>query len=503
MTDLHERTTAAAGRPASHRWWGLAVIGLAQLMVMLDTTIVNIALPWAQRATGMSDADRQWVITGYTLAFGGLLLLGGRIGDLLGRRLAFIIAVTGFTAASAVGGAAPNAAVLIGSRVGQGLFAALLMPATLALLTTTFTEPRERAKAFGIFSSVASAGGALGLLGGGLITEWLNWRWCLYVNVPIGALVVAGALMLLPNLPAQRGVKVDVPGAALSAAGMVALVYGFGEAADHGWSSARVIGLLAAAVVLLTAFVALQARGRNPLLPLSVLADRDRAGAFIGIGLTMIGLFGLMFILTYQLQGVMDYSPLRTGLAILPATVATVLTTTQITSRLMPKVPVRLLVTPGMLIAAAGLFNLGRITPDSSYVTTLMPTQILVGLGLGLVMSPCISLATHKAAPSEVGVVSAFVSTSQQIGGSVGTALLNTIAMTVSATALSAAGTDAHAAAEATVHGYAVAADWAGAIVLAGAVLTGLLIGTDLRKPAAAPATPAPQSKQSEPSTAH
>ncbi|MGV4988721.1 DHA2 family efflux MFS transporter permease subunit [Streptomyces sp. NRAIS4] len=499
---MAETTPTEAARPTSHRWWGLAVIGLAQLMVMLDTTIVNIALPWAQRETGMTDAGRQWVITGYTLAFGGLLLLGGRLGDLLGRRRAFTVAVIGFTAASVVGGAAPSAAVLIGARVGQGLFAALLMPATLALLTTTFTEPRERAKAFGIFSSVASAGGALGLLGGGLITEWLDWRWCLYVNVPIGVVVVVGALMLLPNPPAQRGVRIDVPGAVLSAAGMVALVYGFGEAADHGWSSARVIGLLAAAVVLLAAFVALQAKVRNPLLPLSVLADRNRAGAFIGIGLTMIGLFGLMFILTYQLQDVMKYPPLKAGLAILPATVATVLTTTRITTKLMPRLPVRLLVAPGMLIAAAGLFNLGRLTPDSSYLTTMMPTQILVGLGLGLVMSPCISVATNKVPLSEVGVVSAFVSTSQQIGGSVGTALLNTIAMTVSATALAHSGSSgAGAATEAAVHGYAVAANWAGAIVLAGAVLTGLLINADVRKPAAAPAKEA--AKPQETATVH
>ncbi|MGW2426359.1 DHA2 family efflux MFS transporter permease subunit [Streptomyces sp. NPDC001709] len=499
---MAETTPTEAARPTSHRWWGLAVIGLAQLMVMLDTTIVNIALPWAQRETGMTDAGRQWVITGYTLAFGGLLLLGGRLGDLLGRRRAFTVAVIGFTAASVVGGAAPSAAVLIGARVGQGLFAALLMPATLALLTTTFTEPRERAKAFGIFSSVASAGGALGLLGGGLITEWLDWRWCLYVNVPIGVVVVVGALMLLPNPPAQRGVRIDVPGAVLSAAGMVALVYGFGEAADHGWSSARVIGLLAAAVVLLAAFVALQAKVRNPLLPLSVLADRNRAGAFIGIGLTMIGLFGLMFILTYQLQDVMKYPPLKAGLAILPATVATVLTTTRITTKLMPRVPVRLLVAPGMLIAAAGLFNLGRLTPDSSYLTTMMPTQILVGLGLGLVMSPCISVATNKVPLSEVGVVSAFVSTSQQIGGSVGTALLNTIAMTVSATALAhSSSSGAGAATEAAVHGYAVAANWAGAIVLAGAVLTGLLINADVRKPAAAPAKEA--AKPQEAATVH
>ncbi|MFE7130827.1 DHA2 family efflux MFS transporter permease subunit [Streptomyces sp. NPDC057638] len=469
-------------RAAPRRWWGLAVIGLAQLMVMLDTTIVNIALPWAQRETGMSDVSRQWVVTSYMLAFGGLLLLGGRIGDLLGRRRAFITAVIGFTGASVLGGAASSAGVLIASRVGQGIFAALLMPALLALLTTSFTEPRERAKAFGVFSSVASAGGALGLLGGGVITEYLDWRWCFYVNVPIGVIVVIGGLLLLPNPPANKAVRVDLLGAVLSCAGMVALVYGFDEAAAEGWTEGRVYALLAGALVLLALFVVRQAKASNPLLPLWVLADRNRAGAFLGIGITMIGLFGLLFILTYQLQEVMGYTPLKTGLAILPATVGTVLVATQVTPRLMPLVPARLLVAPGMVLAAAGLLNLGRLGPDSSYATTLLPTQILVGLGLGLVMAPCINIATNKVPPRDAGVVSAFVSTSQQIGGSVGTALLNTIAMTVTANALRADGREGSATAEATVRGFAEAGLWAAGIVLVGAVAAGLLITTDLRK---------------------
>ncbi|MFF8901075.1 DHA2 family efflux MFS transporter permease subunit [Streptomyces lydicus] len=494
-------TAASTTRQARFRWWGLAVIGIAQLMVMLDTTIVNIALPWAQRATGMSDADRQWVITAYTLAFGGLLLLGGRIGDLIGRKRAFVIAVAGFTAASAAGGAAPTAAILVGSRAAQGLFAALLIPATLAMLTTTFTEPRERAKAFGVFSSVAAAGGALGLLCGGVITQYLNWRWCLYVNVPIGVLVAVGAWLLLPGLPAQRGVRIDVPGAVLSSGGMVALVYGFSEAADEGWSSGRVVGLLVAALVLLTAFVALQAKVRDPLLPLRVLAERNRAGGFLTIALAMVGMFGLFLIMTYQLQVVMHYSPARAGLALLPATLATVLTTTQVTARLMPRVPVRLLVAPGLLLAAAGLFNLGRLTPESPYASTLLPTQILLGAGLGLVMTPCVNIATNKVPPADVGVVSAFVSTSQQIGGSIGTALLNTIATSVTATALASRAPGAAATAEATVHGYAVASLWAGGILLVTAAVAAVLIKVDLRTPAPAKAPAAPAKEEVAPGT--
>ena len=478
----------------SRRWWGLAVICLAQLIVMLDTTIVNIALPAAQHDTGLSDANRQWVITGYTLAFGGLLLLGGRLGDLMGRRRAFVVAMCGFVAASAVGGAATGGGFLIGARIAQGTFAALLMPTILALLTTSFTEPRERAKAFGIFSSIASAGGALGLVGGGVITEYLDWRWCFYVNVPLGVVVVAGAV-LLPELTAHRGARIDVPGALLSFTGMTLLVYGFSEAASTGWADPRVAGCLGAAVVVLAGFVWLQARVRHPLLPLRVLTDRNRAGAFLAIGLTMMGLFGLMFILTYQLQEVMRFSALQTGLAILPATVGTVLVATQVTPRLMPVLPVRLLVVPGMLLAALGLLNLGRIAPDSSYTTTLLPTQVLVGIGLGLVMSPCINVATSNVAPATIGVVSAFVSTSQQIGGSIGVALLNAIAITVTSNAVAAAGPRADTA-YATADGFAVAGVSAAAIVAVGAALAGALINADLRKPRAADPQPGREAKE-------
>ncbi|MGN2364013.1 MFS transporter [Streptomyces luridiscabiei] len=484
---MAQATAASSERSVRYRWWGLGVIALAQLMVMLDMTIVNIALPWAQQDTGMSDASRQWVVTAYTLAFGALLLLGGRVGDLVGRKRAFMAGAVGFAAASVMGGAAPNAEVLVAARAAQGVFAALLVPSTLAMLATTFTEPRERAKAFGVFSSVASAGGAIGLLGGGVITEWLDWRWCFYVNVPIGAAVVAGAWLVLPAMPANRQ-RIDVPGAVLSALGMLSLVYAFDQAANHSWTSARVLGCLAAALLLLAAFGLAQAKGPVPLLPLRLVADRNRAGASLTIGLAMVSLFGLFLILTYQLQVVMDFSPLRTGLAILPATVATVLTSTQIAARLVPRVPLRMLVVPGLLIAMLGLLNLGRLTPDSSYASTLMPTQILLGIGVGLVISPCISAATYRVPPQEVGVVSAFVSTSQQLGGSIGTALLNAIATSVTADRIASGGNSERAVTEATVHGYAVASLWAAGITGVAALLAGLLITIDLRKPPQDPA---------------
>ncbi|MET8181013.1 DHA2 family efflux MFS transporter permease subunit [Streptomyces sp. NPDC005336] len=463
-----------------YRWWGPGVIALAQLMAMLDMTIVNIALPWAQQDTGMSDVSRQWVVTAYTLSFGALLLVGRRVGDLVGRRRAFIIGAAGFAVASVIGGAAPNAELLIAARVVQGVFAALLVPSTLAMLATTFTEPRERAKAFGVFSSVASAGGAIGLLGGGVITQYLNWRWCFYVNVPIGVAVMVGAWLLLPSMPAHRQ-RVDFLGAVLSSCGMLALVYAFDQAATHSWTSGRVLGCLAAAVVLLAGFSVVQAKGRAPLLPLRLVADRNRLGASLTIALAMVSLFGLFLILTYQLQVIMAYSPLRTGLAILPATVATVLTSTQITARLVPRVPLRLLVVSGLLIAMVGLLNLGRLEPGSSYVTTLMPTQILLGVGVGLVISPCISAATYQVSPREVGVVSAVVSTSQQLGGSIGTALLNAIATSVTADRLAGGRHGERAVTEATVHGYAVASLWAVGITALAALLAGLLITIDLR----------------------
>ncbi len=474
----------AEARSVRYRWWGLAVIGLAQLMVMLDTTIVNIALPWAQQAMAMSDGNRQWVVTAYSLAYGGLLLLGGRIADMAGRKRIFLIGTVGFILASAVGGMAPNAAVLVGARAAQGVFAALLAPATLSMVTTTFTEPRERAKAFGVFSAVAGVGGAIGLLLGGVMTQYLDWSWCFFINLPIGAAVAIGGFFLLPDVPGHPDVKLDVPGTLLGTAGMVALIYGFGEAATVGWRSPLVLGLIVGAVVLLAGFVFVQAKSANPLLPLHIVAERNRAGAFLAIALAMSGMFGLFLIMTYQLQVIMKFSPLQTGLAILPATVAIVLTNTQVTSRLLPRVPARLVIVPGLVLAAIGMLILTQLTPDSAYATHLLPAQILLGVGLGLVMMPCVNIATSRLPMRDVGVVSAFVGTSQQIGASIGTSLLNTIAASTTAAALAVAGAGVAAdeVAAATVHGYTVTSAWAAGILLLAAVLAGLLINVDQRK---------------------
>ncbi|MCX4763085.1 MFS transporter [Streptomyces sp. NBC_01275] len=468
--------------PDPRRWWGLVVIALAQLMVVLDATIVNIALPSAQQDLGMSDANRQWVITAYSLAFGGLLLLGGRIADLMGRKRTFVFGLIGFAAASALGGAAVNSGMLFGARALQGVFAAVLAPSALSLLTTTFTDPKERGKAFGIYGALAGSGAAIGFIVGGLLTEYLNWRWCLYVNVPIAVVAVFGAFALLHDRPGHTDVRLDVPGAVLGCSGLVAIVYGFSEAQPRGWTDPLVLGLLATGVVLLTIFVWWQTKARVPLLPLHIVKDRNRAGCFLTMGLAVIGMFGLFLFMTYYLQVVLGYSPMKTGLAFLPLTVAIITGSTQISARLMNRVAPRMLMVPGMVLASTGMVILTQMTVDSSYATEILPALLLMGLGMGLTFMPVFATATAGVAPQDSGVTSATVNTSQQVGGSIGTALLNTIA-TTSSTAYIAAHL-AHAnpsqkeliTREGIVHGYTVAIWWAAGIMLLAGLVAGLMV---------------------------
>src|SRR5258708_18804051 len=306
----------AAG-PA-RRWWILGVVGLAQLMVVLDATIVNIALPSAQRALGFSNADRQWVVTAYALAFGGLLLLGGRLSDLVGRRRMLIIGLVGFGAASALGGASTSFAVLVIGRGAQGVFGAMLAPAALSTLTVTFTDPAERGRAFGVYGAIAGAGGAVGLLLGVVLTEYLSWRWPLYVNVVLAVIAGAGAVRLLPADRRDPGVRIDWPGTVLVAGGLVAVVYGLSEADTKGWSAPATIVLLVAGVVLLAAFVLVEMRVAHPLLPLRIGLNRFRGGAYLAIGLSAIGVFGVFLFLTYYLHLSLAYSPAKSPVALLP-----------------------------------------------------------------------------------------------------------------------------------------------------------------------------------------
>ncbi|MER6269220.1 DHA2 family efflux MFS transporter permease subunit [Streptomyces sp900105755] len=482
----------------NRRWWALVVIALAQLMVVLDMTIVNIALPSAQVALQMSDGNRQWVITAYTLAFGGLLLLGGRIADLAGRRVAFMTGLVGFAAASALGGAAVNQGMLFGARALQGVFAALLAPAALSLLATTFTDPKERGKAFGIFGAIIGAGAAVGLLAGGFLTQYLDWRWCLYVNVPIALVAFAGAWALLPGGGRHPDARLDVPGALLGSAGMLSLVYGFSEAESRGWTDGLVLTLLIGGVVLLGLFGYWQTRAQVPLLPMTVVRDRQRVGAFLTVLLVTVGMFGVFLFLTYYMQRVLGYSPVKTGVAYLPITVGMVTGSTQVAARLLHRVPPRVLMVPGLLLAAGALALIAQVGVEPAYASHILPGMLMLGLGMGTAMMTSVSLATGNVAPRDSGAASATFNTAQQVGGSIGTALLNTIAASVTtryATAHAASVPDkALLAAKAAVHGFNVATWWAMAALLLGALIAGVVVNADR-----APTPQAPQERTPEP----
>lgn len=469
-------------RPVDRRWLALAVIAIAQLMIALDATIVSIALPSAQGALGASDAQRQWVITAYTLAFAGLLLVGGRIADTFGRRRTFVVGLAGFALASAVGGSAGTFAVLLAARASQGAFAALLAPTALSLLAVTFTEPRERARAFAVYGAIAGSGAAIGLLLGGVLTQYFGWRWCLYVNVPIAVATAAGGWRVLSGNAGARSQRLDLPGVAFATGGLVALVYGCTEAVSSGWSSGRVIGFLVASAVLLSAFVLREARTSAPLLPLRIVLDRNRGGAYLAAAFAIAGMFGAFLFLTYYLQVVLRYSPLQAGLAFLPLTLASQAGSWGIAGVLMPRVPARWIMAPGALTAAAGMLILTQIQVNSGYVTHVLPAEILLGIGIACVMAPAFNVGTRGVDPRQAGVAAATVNAATQIGASLGTALLNTIAASATAAYLIGRIPSAGSVNQGLVHGYAVAAAWAAGVLVLGAITTALLI--DAARPA-------------------
>ena len=469
MTAAPAEQTWVPAQPDRRRWVALAFIAVAQLMIALDATIVSIALPSAQAALGASDADRQWVVTAYTLAFGGLLLLGGRIADYLGRKRAFMIGLAGFALASVAGGAAPNFAALVAARAAQGAFAALLAPTALALLATSFTQARERATAFAVYGSIAGSGAAIGMLLGGALTQYLSWRWCLYVNLPVAIVAAIGAWIVLPASSDRGRPSLDVPGVVLAGAGLVSLVYGTTEAVRSGWSSATVIALLAASAVLLVLFVLREARTPSPLLPLRIVTDRNRGGAYLAVGLALAGMFGAYLFLTYDFQVVLHYTPLQAGLAFLPITVASQAGSWLIARRLMPLTPPRALMAPGALVAAAGLVLLTQLHAGSNFVSVVLPAELLLGLGLSTAMVPAFSVATHGVDPREAGVASATVNAAQQVGASLGVAVLNTIAASATAAYLGPR-------TEAVLHGFAQATGWGAAIMVLSAVVAALLV---------------------------
>ncbi|MEV6007487.1 MFS transporter [Streptomyces sp. NPDC051976] len=475
------------GTPA-HRWWVLCVIGLAQLMVVLDATIVNIALPSAQRDLGFSDGNRQWIVTAYALAFGSLLLFGGRLADLVGRKKTFLVGLIGFAVASAIGGAAPSFEVLVTARALQGAFGAVLAPAALSLLTTTFTDPKERAKAFGIYGAIAGAGAAVGLLLGGILTEYLDWRWCLYVNLIFALVAFIGGLRLLKaGAPADRP-DLDVPGTVIVSAGLFCIVYGFANAQQHPWSAPGTWGFLLVGVILLVTFVWWQQRAKHPLLPLRVVSDRDRGASFLAMFISGAGMFGVFLFLTYYLQRNLGYSPVLTGIAFLPLVGVLVVTSVTTTNVLVPKFGARPIVPTGMLISGGAMAWMTALNGSSTYAAHVLPPLLLLGLGLGLVFATSMNIATAGVGAHDAGVASAMVNTSQQVGGSIGTALLNTLATTAAANYLVGKKPTAAVTAQAQLHSYETAYWWSAAFFTVGFVITFLLF-----RPGAPRIAPSPQ----------
>ncbi len=462
------------------RWLALAVIGMSQLLIVLDATIVNIALPTAQTALHISDADRQWMVTAYTLAFGGLLLLGGRIADYTGRKRAFIIGLLGFAFASALGGLAQNAFMLFSARALQGAFGALMAPAALSLLTVTFTEAKERSRAFGVYGAISGAGGAVGLLLGGILTEYASWRWTLLVSAPIAIVAALAAVRLVTESRAEGNTRYDLPGAVTATGGLVALVYGFTKASSDGWGSPVTVTFLAAAAALLVAFVVIELRSSHPLLPMRVILDRNRGGAYLSSLLVGVGLFGVFLFLTFYLQITLGYSALMTGVAFLPFTVG-IIGGAGFSAQMLPRVGPRVLMFAGLLTAAAGMALLTRIGVDTSFWSHVLPAELILSFGMGVTFGPMSNTALVGVADHDAGVASALINTTQQIGGSLGTALLNTIFTSAVAAYLAdhLARTDPSQLpslqAAATVHSYTVAF-WVGAAMIAAAALIALIM---------------------------
>jgi EmrB/QacA subfamily drug resistance transporter len=467
---------AEAPAPGERRWLALAFIALAQLMVALDATIVSIALPWAQRELGASDADRQWVITAYTLAFGGLLLVGGKFADTLGRRRSFLIGLTGFALASAVGGAAGSFGVLLAARAAQGAFAALLAPTALSLLAITFTQPQERAKAFAVYGAIAGSGAAIGLLLGGALTQLFSWRWCLYVNILIALVAAIGGWRVIGESGPPARQPIDFPGVVLGAGGLVALVYACTQIASQGWQSAAVVAPTLASVVLLASFIVRESMSRAPLLPLRILADRNRGGAYLAAAMAIAAMFGAFLFLTYYLQVVLRYSPLQAGLAFLPLTIASQAGSWGIAAVMMPRVPARAIMAPGALVAAGGLLLLSQIQVSSAYLITVLPAEVLLGIGIACVMAPAFNIGTLGVDRRQAGVAAATVNTAVQLGASLGTALLNTVATGSTAAYLRGVRPSAAVISQALVHGYSTATLWGAGILMAAAIVIALLI---------------------------
>jgi EmrB/QacA subfamily drug resistance transporter len=472
---LNATHTVPSELPDPKRYWSLAVIALAQLMVVLDASVVIVALPSAQHALHISTADRQWVMSAYTLAFGSLLLLGGRIADYLGRRRMFVVGLVGFGAASALGGLAPDAALLFAARALQGVFAAVMAPAALSLLTVTFTEPRERARAFGVYGAIAGGGAAIGLVLGGTLTQFASWRWTLLINVPIALIAAIGASRVVRESRAESKGGYDLPGAIAVTIGLFFLVYGFTTAGVDGWGASVTIALLAGSVLALGIFVGIELRSTHPLLPVRVVLDRNRGGSFLASLLVGSAMLGTFLFLTYFFQGSLHYSAQRTGFAFLPFSGGIILGA-GLASRFLPRVGPRALMVGGLALAAGGLAWFTQLGANSSYLLHVLPPEVLVSLGMGMSFVPMSSTALIGVDPKDAGVASALVNTTQQVGSSLGTALLNTVAATATASYLVGRVKAALVIQVAAVHGYTTAFRVSAVLLALAALAAGLIV---------------------------
>jgi EmrB/QacA subfamily drug resistance transporter len=470
MTSTLDQAVGQAQAGDPKRFRALGIIAMAQLMVVLDASVVIIALPSAQRALHISTANRQWMLTAYTLAFAGLLLLGGRIADYFGRKRMFVVSLIGFAAASALGGLAQNSAMLFSARALQGAFAAVMAPAALSLLTVAFTEPKERARAFAVYGGISGGGAAIGLILGGFLTQYASWRWTLLINVPFAIFAALGALRVVSESRSPANHGYDLPGAATVTGGLLALVYGFTKAGTDGWGSSTVVTLFAVAGALLVAFVAIELRAEHPLLPMRVVLHRDRGGSFLASLLVGTGLLGTFLSLTYYFQNTLHYSAMKSGFAFLPFSLG-IIVGASLASRFLPRFGPRMVMSIGLVLAAAGLFMFSTIDVHSTYTSVVLPAELIVSLGMGLAFVALSSTALIGVNPEDAGVASALVNSTQQTGGSMGAALINTIATTATASYLVAHGHSPAALEAGAIHGYTTAFTFSG-IVLAVAAVT-------------------------------
>ena len=485
---------AGADEPYERRWLALGVIAMTVLLVILDATIVNIALPAVSDDLDISPASQQWIVTAYTLTFGGLLLLGGRIADFWGRKRTYLVGAAGFAVASALGGVAQNEEMLFAARALQGAFGALLAPASLALLTVLFTDPKERAKAFAVYGAIAGGGSAVGLLLGGVLTEYADWRWCFWVNLPVAIVAIVLAIPIVPESRAPGDTSYDVPGAVLVTLGLASFVYGFtrvaetaqenaqpGGSGENGWSDPRALLFIVAGLLLVTAFVVLELRTRNPLLPMRIVLDRNRGGAYLTSTLVGAGLIGAFFFLSLYFQQVLGYEPVEAGFASLPTTLG-VLLSAGAASALVPRVGPKPLMVVGGLLAAGGLFLMSFLDIDSGFWELAFPGQLLLGLGLGFTFVPLSNLALVGVGEHDAGAASAMLNATQQVGASIGTALLATLsvgaitAYVSDALASGANPQDPAIGLQAQVEGYTTAFTWAAALLVLGALVSAVLI---------------------------